>query len=128
MKDGYKTFIQLVEFLIMIVFCVFLFFVILRGSDNVLGISNFINKIYLEGEHNYRESLGRAYEEGFIKDEFEGREWLKSYQEEHLLGYVTSIVIPLAIFVGSILLAFFTTRHLWKAYLRLPFRKPWTGE
>lgn len=98
-----------------------LFLIILRGSNDLFGISTLTNRIYFTDELHFKRSILKpAFDSGEI-DEYEGREILKNYRKEHWFRYGACITIILLQCIISISLAVFTTLQIYKKYRLLRF-------
>lgn len=105
-----------------------LFLIILRGSNDLFGISRLTDKLYFEAELRFKRNIIRpAYDSGEI-DEYEGREILKNYRKEHWFRYGIYTAIILLQCIISISLAVFTIRQLFKKYRLLRFRERLAGK
>lgn len=100
-----------------------LFLIILRGSNDLFGISKLTDRIYFTNELHFKRSILKpAYASGEI-DEYDGQEILKNYREEHWFRYGICTAIILLQGIISISLAVFTTQQLFKKYRLLRFRE-----
>jgi len=99
-----------------------LFLIILRGSNNTFGILKLTDRIYTTGERRFKRHVKQAYDAGEI-DEYDGREMVKNYQEDHWFRYGLCKIIVLLQGTISICLAVFTTHQLYKKYRLLRFRE-----
>ena len=105
-----------------------LFLIILRGSNDLFGISKLTDSIYFTNELHFKRSILKpAYDSGEI-DEYEGREILENYRKEHWFRYGICITIILLQCIISISLAVFATLQLYKKYRLLGFRERLAGK
>ena len=109
-----------------VLFGIVLFLIILRGSNDTFGILKLTDRIYHTRESHFKSILKRAYDSGEI-DEYDGREMVKGYREDHWFRYGICVTIILLQGTISICLAVFTTLQLFKKYRLLRFRERLCG-
>jgi hypothetical protein len=127
-KSSLIPWFSYLEKIVAILLGIVLFLIILRGSNDLFGISKLTDKIYFTNELHFKSStLKPAYDSGEI-DDYDGQEILKNYREEHWFRHGICMVIILLQGIISISLAVFTTQQLFKKYRQLRFRERLTSK